>query len=214
MNVLELFSGTHSVGNVCKELNYNVISVDITNYNGKYKPTHKINILEFDYKQYPIGYFNIIWASPPCVSYSILQYGWYGNEKRSKKTGQKYVFTKEHHLKDMNEADRLVKKTFEIIEYFKPYKWFIENPRTGLLKKRDIMKDIPFYDVDYCQYSNWGYRKQTRIWTNIQGFEPKVCNNKCNNMIRNKHKKNVSDFKKLHRYKIPQNLIKDLLTKY
>ena len=33
--------------------------------------------------------------------------------------------------------------------------------------------DYPYYDVDYCMYSNWGYRKRTRIWTNLKGFEPK-----------------------------------------
>ena len=29
----------------------------------------------------------------------------------------------------------------------------MENPQTGNLKNRDIMKDKPFYDVDYCMYS-------------------------------------------------------------
>ena len=26
------------------------------------------------------------------------------------------------------------------------------------------MKDIPFIDVDYCMFSDWGYQKPTRIW--------------------------------------------------
>jgi hypothetical protein len=33
------------------------------------------------------------------------------------------------------------------------------------------MKDIPFYDVDYCMYSDWGYKKRTRIWTNKTDFK-------------------------------------------
>ena len=27
-----------------------------------------------------------------------------------------------------------------------------------------MMRDIPFVDVDYCQFSDWGYQKPTRFW--------------------------------------------------
>jgi hypothetical protein len=63
-------------------------------------------------------------------------------------------------MKDMDEADKLILKTFEIINYFDPYLWFVENPQTGKLKDRKIMKNIPFYDVSYCMYSDWGYEKK------------------------------------------------------
>ena len=66
----------------------------------------------------------------------------------------------------MNEDDKLVLKTLEIIDYFNPEYWFIENPATSKMKDRPFMKDKPFYLVDYCMYSDWGYRKRTRIWTN------------------------------------------------
>ena len=65
----------------------------------------------------------------------------------------------------------------EIIDYFKPPLYFIENPQTG--KMKDYISDRPYYDVDYCKYSDWGMRKRTRIWTNKIGFEPKVCNKDC-----------------------------------
>ena len=35
------------------------------------------------------------------------------------------------------------------------------------------MKDYiskSFYDVDYCKYADWGYRKRTIIWTTLKGF--------------------------------------------
>ena len=79
--------------------------------------------------------------------------------------------------------DKLVEKTLEIINYFNPRLWFMENPQTGNLKYRDVVKDIPYYDVDYCMYSDWGYKKRTRFWTNKKDFKPKVCNKKCGNMI-------------------------------
>ena len=91
--------------------------------------------------------------------------------------------------RDLEGADALVKKTLEIIEYFKPKIWFMENPQTGLLKTRSFMKDLPFTDLDYCRYSDFGYRKRTRIWNNI-GLQGLLCEGKgkCPSMIGNKHK--------------------------
>ena len=175
MKVLELFSGTHSVGKVCKIKGWDVVSVDML-----LPATHKIDIMKFDYKKYDKNEFDVIWASPPCTNYSQLKKCWYG---RKLKSGVEY--TKEQNEKEQDEADLLVLKSFEIIDYFKPKYWFLENPQTGNLKNREIMKDIPFYDVSYCMYSNWGYKKQTRIWTNKKDFKPKVCDGKgtCGNMI-------------------------------
>ena len=56
------------------------------------------------------------------------------------------------------------KKSLEILDYLKPTKWWLENPRNGLLKSRPYMAGIPYVDVDYCQYAGWGYKKPTRIW--------------------------------------------------
>ena len=56
------------------------------------------------------------------------------------------------------------------------------------------MKDYihkPFYDVDYCKYADWGYRKRTRTWTNLEGFDAKICNNDCNDIGGNQHKINI-----------------------
>jgi site-specific DNA-cytosine methylase len=214
MKVLELFSGTHSVGKVCKEKGYEVISVDINDYKGKYPPTHKVDILKFDYKKYNKDDFDIIWASPPCVYYSILQNSWIGRQRRDKE-GKLYTFTKKHLEDNMKISDEWVKKTLEIINYFNPRLWFMENPKTGRMKSRDFMKDLQYYDVDYCMYCDWGYKKPTRIWTNKKDFKPLVCNKKCNNMKDGKHIKRLGGFRKkttkLDRYRIPPNLIKSLL---
>jgi len=181
MNVLELFSGTGSVRKACEKIGWESVSVDMI-----LPADHQCDIMQFDYKQYPKDYFQVIWASPPCTEYSNLQSCWIG---RKKKDG--IVYTKEIQEKNMNEADKLVIKTLEIIDYFNPHLWFIENPQRGKLKSRDIMKNIPFYDVSYCMYSDWGYEKRTRVWTNKKEWANKICDKSgsCGNMIDNNHKK-------------------------
>ena len=182
MRVLELFSGTKSVGKCCDKLGWESISVDLI-----LPADHQVDIMEFDYKQYPKDHFDIVWGSPPCVSYSKLQSGWLGRKRKG------VIFTKEIWEEEMNEADKLVKKTLEIIEYFNPELWFMENPQTGNLKNRTFMKDIPFYDVDYCKYSDWGYRKRTRIWTNKVNWNNFICHNDCENMIDKLHLTNLGN---------------------
>ena len=214
MNVLELFCGTKSVGKCCDQLGWNSISVDLEK---KFNPTHLCNILDFDYKQYDKDYFDIIWASPPCTSYSILQGSWIGRIKNGE------IFTEEKRQQDMNEADKIVLKTLEIINYFNYELFFIENPQTAQLKNRIIMKDLPFYDVYYCKYSDWGYRKRTRIWTNKKNFNAKKCNKDCGFILEGKHINNLgnSEFKinnikvsknftQQEKYRIPEELIFDL----
>ena len=121
MNCLDLFSGTGSFKKCCDDIGYDCLSVDI---DGRSDIT--CDIMNWDYKKY--NNFDIIWASPPCEKYSNLKYTWSNKQKVS----EGWV-----------EADKLVSKTLEIIDYFKPTLWFIENPYIGELKKRPIMKDIP-----------------------------------------------------------------------
>lgn len=165
--LLELFSGTKSVSTAVEKMFDEVVSIDIVD---KYKPTEVVDILEWNYKKYPSGYFDCIWASPPCTEYSRLK----------QNTGM---------VTDLEKADTIVLKVFEIIDYFNPKKWWIENPQTGILKDRFFMDSLPYYDVDYCCYSDWGYKKRTRIWTNID-FIPKLCKGKgyCPNMEGRFHK--------------------------
>jgi hypothetical protein len=203
MRVLDLFSGTGSVAKVAEELGYEVISVDISDK--LHIPTHKSDIVTWDYKMYPPEHFNIIWASPPCRTFSICR--------------------NSHRSKDVINADIItiglppLRKSQEIIEYFKPDYWYIENPQTGRMK--DFIENELFADVDYCQYANWGYRKRTRIWTNNGAFEGRLCNKNCYRFENNKHPLDIGTGNKMtngdlrcnglaDKYRIPPNLIKEL----
>ena len=180
MNVLELFSGTRSVGKVCDQLGWGSVSVDMI-----LPADHQVDIMDFDYKQYPKDHFDIVWASPPCTNYSKLQDGWLGRMRKGE------IYTKEIQEKEMKEDDKLVLRTLEIIKYFNCEYWFIENPATSKMKDRPFMKELNNYIVDYCMYSDWGYRKRTRIWTNRKDFKSLTCDGKgtCGNMVDTQHKK-------------------------
>jgi hypothetical protein len=105
---------------------------------------------------YNPGEFQLIVASPPCTEYSQA------------KTTQP---------RNYDEADKVVLKALEIIFWFKPKAWWIENPRTGHLKNRSFMQEFPYIDVDYCQFADWGYQKPTRVWCsqNLSKLPDCVC---------------------------------------
>jgi len=197
--LLELFCGTKSVSKAVGHLFAEVINVDI---DAKFEPTICSDILSWNYKIYPVGHFDVIWASPPCQEYSCL------NHARPNK------------IPNLEHSDLIVKKTIEIIEYFNPINFYIENPQTGCLKDREFMLGLPYIDVDYCRFSDWGYKKRTRIWTAAY-LEDKLClgMGRCKNMIGKSHKKAIGNHSHARefwavkgqrlqqRYSIPASLI-------
>ena len=161
LKLLELFSGTGSIGKVAVNYNFEVISLD-----KDMDATFKTDIMDWNYKVYPPNYFDVIWSSPPCTEYSI-----------AKTTG----------IRKLDIANNIVKRVLEIISYYNPKYYFIENPQTGLLKNQVFMLDIPYNDLDYCKYGT-DYRKRTRIWNNLLGWIPKpLCKKDCGKVINNKH---------------------------
>ena len=134
--MLDLFSGTGSVGQAFAERGYEVISVDIERH---FKPTIVTDVLTWNYKyHFKPGYFDVVFCTPPCSQYS-----------RTETTAPRVL----------EEADALMLKALEIVKYLKPKKWFLENPRSGLLSTRPFMQGITYVDIDYCQFSPSGLSK-------------------------------------------------------
>ena len=67
-----------------------------------------------------------------------------------------FIIAKTVGARDLGLAESIVIKILEFLEYLKPKRWWMENPRHRLLKTREYMQGIPYTDADYCQYSDWG----------------------------------------------------------
>tara|TARA_R110002020_G_scaffold91084_2_gene221459 strand:+ start:1302 stop:1958 length:657 start_codon:yes stop_codon:yes gene_type:complete len=213
MKVLELFSGTHSIGKVCKEYNFNVISLDRDlsaecPFGSGYKSENHIqaDIMTWDYTIYPKGHFDLITASPSCFYWSPLRKTNYGKELKAH-PGK--IFSEKLLLQDIEDYGiPMVDKVFEIMDYYQPKFWWIENPKLGSMK--DYINDlIPYIDVDYCRYG-FDYKKPTRIWTNIK-FKGLKCNHKKHLTTTTNGKGRGGGSNRLPRYVIPPKLIEDII---
>ena len=172
MKVLELFAGSRSIGKVADSLDYKVFSSDLNNFKNI---DYVIDILDFDINKIPFKP-DLIWASPPCTSYSIAA-----------------ISHHRPHDKPLSDfavkSDLIIKRTLEIIKELNPEFWYIENPR-GMLRKQSFMKGIPRTTIWYCTYGD-NRAKPTDIWTNNlrsifnpDGWNPKP---ECHNGNKNCH---------------------------
>ena len=197
---LDLFSGTQSVGRKLKEMGYQVITVD---KNARSKPNFVVDVMNWDYQNdFSPQEFDLVVASVPCNEYSQAKV--FGERK-------------------MEEADAIVHRTLDIIGYLNPEKWWIENHRTGKLKSRGILDAYPHVDLDYCQFSDWGYCKPTRFWgsPNVVGKSSRVCDYRtCSNLIigpsgRLRHRQRLGGYKMKFstrmKGRIPEGVVEYLL---
>lgn len=158
VRVLDLCCGSRSVDKALRSLlgegNYEYVGLDNDPESGA---DIKCNVLEWDYyNKYPVGHFDIVWASPPCTEYSC-----------AKSVGKR----------NFELADAIVTRCIDIQRFFQPRWWFLENPGTGFLSHREFMQPMrPF--INKCTYCKYGtpYKKLTYIWTNRQGLKLHNCN--------------------------------------
>ena len=157
MRILELFCGTKSISKAFKDRGHEVFTVDV---NKKFKPDLCIDILKFETFMLPSEWRipDIIWASPPCTTFSVASLGhyWIDGKPKSWKTYMGLA---------------IAKKTLEVIQELKPKHWFIENPR-GMMRKQQFMQSLHRKTVTYCQYGE-SYMKPTDIWTNDVTWIPR-----------------------------------------
>ena len=101
MLLIELFSGTGSVGKVARRRGWKVISVD---NDPSHNPTHVIDIMQLPYKTLPVPDF--VWASPPCTTYSHA-----ANWVRHREPGTGRALSG-----NAKQADRIVRHTMKMIK--------------------------------------------------------------------------------------------------
>ena len=128
LRALDLFSGTGSLTKAFRNLGHEVDSLDL---DPRFEPTFCVNILEWDYKALSRDRYDAIWSSCPCENYSIAR-------------------SNAHAPRDLVMADSLVRRTMEILDYFQPRAWFVENPRGSLLWARFAWPRV--VQTSYCSY--------------------------------------------------------------
>lgn len=171
MKILELFAGSRSIGKEAEKQGHEVFSVDLKNFKGIDLP---IDIEKLTPDMIPFKP-DVIWASPPCTTYSIAGISHHRNGQIPKS---------DFAVK----SDKLVKKVLELIDYYNCI-YYIENP-VGMLRKMEFMLNIPRATITYCSYND-NRMKPTDIWSNninslfnLNGWKPRA---KCYNGNRKCH---------------------------
>jgi len=165
MKILELFSGTQSISKVFRRngwetftLDFNPVFADNTDWTVDILEVTAEDIIE------RFGKPDVIWASPPCTTFSVASIGRHWNKDHTPKT------------KEAEVGLQILNHTIKLIQELQPKYFFIENPR-GKMRKMSIMEQFERYTVTYCQYGD-NRMKPTDIWTNHPepNFKP-ICKN-------------------------------------
>ncbi len=156
MKILELFSGTESFSKVARARGHECFTVD---NDPQFKPDLCKDIMDLKVVDIPFKP-DVIWASPPCQTFSMASVYRHWNKDRTPKTLQciKAIATVNHLLK--------------IIKDLNPKFYVIENPR-AMLRKQEFMQHLPRVTVSYCQYGD-KVMKPTDLFTNVP-IEPRLC---------------------------------------
>ncbi len=142
--IISLFDYSGNWSLPYKNVGYNVIQVDIK---------HGIDILTWDYKAIKNVYG--ILAAVPCTDYSL--------------SGARYFKAKDLDGRT-DKSNLLVKKTLEIINYFNPKFWVIENPMSRIHKLNPELGQVKykFHPYEFAQYDpnprDSQYQKTTWLW--------------------------------------------------
>ena len=183
MIILELFSGYASWSKPFKDKGHTIYTLD---YDVKFNADIQVDILKWDYKSWGIRP-DVIFASPDCTYFSKARARWgYPEDK-------------------LNWTISLWNKTFEIIDYFEPNYYLIENP-VGMARK---YFPYGYHTIDYCMYDykvdDLYIKKPTDLWTNIS-IEFKRCNKTHN------HASVCHDlYSKAERGRIPKGLVDSII---
>lgn len=206
MKTLELFSGTQSFSKIARSKDFETFCVD---NNNKFNNDLTINIQDIKINDLPKE-INILWASPPCTTFSVASMWYHWNIDNTPKTTQ------------AKEGLKIIDKTIKIIknllENNKSLIWYIENPRGKLRKQINPIfekHDLKFvlHTITYCQYGD-NRMKPTDIWTNNRSWKSKpMCKNGMPCHVRSPRgsQTGTQGLKKTERSIVPPELIKEIL---
>ena len=164
MKVLELFAGSCSFSNVAKEYGYETFTTDYNDFDGI---DYVVDILDFDIDSVPF-WPDIIWASPPCTTFSIASCGYHWNVPDDQGNREPKTEAAETGL-------LILEQTIWILNELQPKYFVIENPR-GLMRKMDAIQYLKRDTVTYCQYGD-NRMKPTDLWHNLDWTPRPMCKN-------------------------------------
>jgi len=163
MNVIELFSGSAVMSKAFRYRGHKTFTIDLHIESEWQVDLLSISDEDFKKKLKSIGFekVDVVWASPPCTTFSVASISKYWDKNRNPKSYKTYL------------GLALAKRTIELIKIINPTYYFIENPR-GMLRNQFFMDELPIRKtVTYCKYGA-KYQKATDIWTNNPHWIPKT----------------------------------------
>lgn len=154
-NILSLYDYSGNWARPYNENGYNTIQIDIK---------LGMDIMQWDYKQYPDDYFYGILIAFPCTDYALSGARWFKEKDLGGRT---------------EKSQKLLARTKRIIDYFNTKFWVLENPMTRIHKLNPWLEqpNLKFNPCDYAEYDpipeNSRYNKQTWLFGNFNIPEKK-----------------------------------------
>ena len=201
MKVLELFAGSCSFSNVAKEYGYETFTTDYNDFDGI---DYVTDILDFDINRIPF-WPDIIWASPPCTTFSVASCGHHWNAPDDQGNRKPKTEAAETGL-------IILEQTIWILNEVQPKYFVIENPR-GLMRKMGAVEQLNRDTVTYCQYGD-NRMKPTDLWHNLDWTPRPMCKNgmPCHEAAPRGSKTGTQGLKgNYERSKVPYELCKEIL---
>ena len=171
IRILELFAGAKSFSRIAETDGHETFTVDVS---PEYAPDLCLDILDVSVERLMERIVpDVIWASPPCTSFSVASIGhhWNAGNPPTPKTP-----AAEHGM-------AIAERTMDIITRIGLHNpnvmWYVENPR-GMMRRLACMERLERrVTVTYCQYGDpWRRMKPTDIWTNDMRWNPRpACKN-------------------------------------
>jgi len=142
--ILSLFDLTGNWSQPYRDNGFEVIQIDIQ---------LGTDILTWDYTTIPKDSVYGILAAVPCTDYAVSGARWFAQKDQDGRT---------------EASQRLVAKTKEIIDYFDPVFWVIENPVSRIHKLNPWLGNTKYrfdpYDFAGYGYDEDRYTKRTHLW--------------------------------------------------